>query len=197
MQFCGSQACAWVAQPPSTASCAAYLLAAAWLVRGGPVARCFAAAALAIGVASALFHASNAYVFELLDIASMYSLSCLLVALAFRRVGAVFWALLVASVAVILGSVDAGNGLFGAELAAGIGLELVRLRRRGVTRLPRALGVAGALFAAAYAFWNLDYYGLFCGGHAVWHVLTAGALAALGRHFGSPLTAASPRFNIR
>ena len=210
MHFCEASRCALVAQPGNTASSAAFALAGAALLATAtpaerPMSRWFAAAALFVGLGSALYHATAAFVFELVDLASMFVLAALMLAASLaaargwsaRRALGALLGLALASVAATLASIDLGNALFGAQLVAAVGLEAVAARRARV--VPRRLLAAVALFAAAYLLWNLDYYRIACdpenavlNGHAAWHVLTAAALLALGLHYRRRTAFAAP-----
>jgi hypothetical protein len=201
---------ALVVQPAATWSSFAYVLVG-WLMivaagargRGsalGPVAaRTLGATAILVGVGSALMHATLTLWGQFLDVVGMYLIGSfeLVWALArWRRIGerravALFAALCVALIALLIAVPELRRWLFAVLLIGAIVVELVFARplRPGV-RVP--LFLAGlATMALAFGIWILDQNGTLCAphslvqGHAVWHLLGAMSLGLLYAYYRS------------
>jgi hypothetical protein len=205
--FCEERLCAWVVEPSNAWSSLAYVLAGLWLWRRSPSAlvRQVALAGMLIGVGSFAFHATGTFVGELIDLTGMLMLSGLMVAQAWGRltraravaVGAVWAALTVGALGVVLVVKPAGIPLFAGELLAAIALEVV-LWARGQTpqvrRFAQALGCTGV----ALGVWALDFSHVVCSptnhlltGHAVWHLLNSVSIGLLGAFYGQAAGGAS------
>jgi dihydroceramidase len=147
----------------------------------------FGVTAIAVGIGSALLHATLTLWGQFLDVLGMYLVgSFLLVSalsrwrrIADRRAIGLYVLLCVVLVVLLIVAPEVRRWLFGALLIAAIALELgfARPLRPGV-RL--SLYVYGLLAnAVAFAIWNLDQHGLVCSpasliqGHAAWHLLGA------------------------
>ena len=147
----------------------------------------FGVTAIAVGVGSALLHATLTLWGQFLDVLGMYLVGSFLLVSAlsrWRRIAdrpaiGLYVLLCAVLVAVLIFEPEVRRWLFGVLLIAAIVFELgfARPRRPGV-RLP--LYLYGLLAnAVAFAIWNLDQHGLVCSpaspsqGHAVWHQLGA------------------------
>jgi hypothetical protein len=203
MQFCEASRCALVAQPANTWSSFGFVLVGVWIIAAGRSQRLahslpLGATAIFVGLGSAAYHATNAYVPELLDLASMFLLSSLFVVINLRRAfGWPPWALAltyaglnVAALGLTVADVDWGDTLFGAQLVLAGVLEALLFRRAPRWRRYTWAGVAVLLFGVGYGCWCLDYYKIVCiptngfiNGHAIWHLLDAGAVYALHRFY--------------
>jgi dihydroceramidase len=147
----------------------------------------FGATAIAVGIGSALLHATLTLWGQFLDVLGMYLVGSFLLVSAlsrWRRIGdrpaiGLYGLLCAVLVAVLIVEPEVRRWLFAVLLIAAIVLELgfARALRTGV-RLP--LYLYGLLAnAVAFGIWNLDQHGLVCSpasliqGHAVWHLLGA------------------------
>jgi len=147
----------------------------------------FGITAIAVGIGSALLHATLTLWGQFLDVLGMYLVGSFLLVSAlsrWRRIAdrpaiGLYVLLCAVLVAVLIGEPEVRRWLFGVLLIAAIVLELgfARPLRPGV-RLP--LYLYGLLAnAVAFGIWNLDQHGLVCSpasliqGHAVWHLLGA------------------------
>ena len=152
---------------------------------------------VALGAGSLAYHARLTFAGQLLDVQGMYLLGTILVAGALWRRGtttprgatALALVLLAALLVAQAALPDTRRWLFALVLLPGIALEW------GLARRSRPLAAAVLALVIAYAAWLADDRGLWCEptswlqGHAVWHVLTAGAGALLVPHYR--LTAAA------
>jgi hypothetical protein len=214
------QRCAWVVEPANTWSNLAYLLVAAllwWAARRTRARsahlRFFAPAALLVGAASGIYHASYTFVLQILDFFGMYVFCYLLLVVNLQRLGFVaardwrrrFWQLVLGSTALTV-AVDflevPIQALVLLLILALVGSELwLRLRSPGASLRFFALGVG--LLCAGSAFSLLDVTRTWCQpthpvlqGHAIWHVLSALSLGAAFAHylqFDAALVSPSPR----
>lgn len=194
MGFCEASRCAWVAQPANAWSSAAFVVGAWLIFRRGMAA--FACASLFIGIGSFLFHASNSYLFELVDLVSLFSLGAVMLVTSAERSWDInkLGRILVMGLAfgvpttATLVDVDYGNSLFGLLMACVTGLEARLFFRRRERHGNWAIR-AGACFGVAYGIWWLDYGKVLCSskglltGHAAWHVMTAVSLYFIARYY--------------
>lgn len=159
------------------------------------------AIAALIGLTSFLYHASNSFLFQFLDLSSMFLLSGLLIALNAHRAGWIearhmtplFAGVVLASSALLFairGRI--GAALFAAEIVATMAMEIfIAFRKEEGTRYRDYLAAFG-LCAAAYLFWILDFTGHtpFDGGnhlmqgHGLWHIINAFCIYYLYRFYG-------------
>ncbi|MGW5240439.1 ceramidase domain-containing protein [Monashia sp. NPDC004114] len=150
---------------------------------------------VAVGVGSFLFHATLTLWGQFVDVLPMYAVGCVLLAGAVVRLGwvapraAAFGggALLVLLGVALWVWPESRRVLFAAVLLPGIVLELVRARRSPTSA--RWLYVGLGLLGTAYLVWVLDQTGAWCDpsgwlqGHALWHLLGAGAGWCLAKHY--------------
>jgi Ceramidase len=190
--FCEEPRCAWVVHPAETWSNVGFFLVG-WLIlrraRGRPFRPSLLLGLIMIltGVGSTLFHATGTFFGEALDLGSMYLQSSLFIALNARRLwrwqprptAALFAAILVPSLALLLAIRTLGVPLFIAQVVLFVALELRLLLRYGSGRYGPLWAAVGA-FALSYASWWLDKLGIVCNprnhiltGHSVWHFLGA------------------------
>jgi hypothetical protein len=159
------------------------------------------AIAALIGLTSFLYHASNTFLFQFLDLSSMFLLSGLLIALNLHRAGWIearhmpqlFSGVVLASSALLFairGRI--GASMFAAEIVAAMAMELfIAFKKEEGTRYRDYLA-AFSLCAAAYLFWVLDFTGHtpFDGGnhlmqgHGLWHIINAFCIYYLYRFYG-------------
>lgn len=218
VDWCELQRCAWVVEPANTWSNLAYVAVggALWLlVRQSPSAqlRFFAPAALLVGLASGIYHASYTFVLQILDFFAMYVFCYLLLTLNLRRLGVLhaeswwprYWQLVGATTALTVALDFLGvpiQGIVFVLIVAVVASELWLWRRDPRVRLG-FFGLAVGLITAGAVFSLLDVTRTWCHpthpflqGHAIWHVLSALSLLAAYFHytqFGEALSRATPR----
>ncbi len=199
------QRCAWVVEPANTWSNLAYVLVGFGLFAvardsPSPHLRAFAPAAIAVGVASGIYHASYTFVLQILDFLGMYVFCYLLLTLNLRRLGLLgpddwwrrFWQL-VAGTTVLTVALDflevPIQGLVFLLIVAIVASELW-IWRRGQGAALRFFGLSMGLIFAGAVFSVLDLTRAWCDpmhpflqGHAVWHVLSALCLFVAFFHY--------------
>ncbi|MBI4345239.1 MAG: ceramidase domain-containing protein [Elusimicrobia bacterium] len=201
--FCEAPRDAFIRQPANTWSNLATVglgLAIVWAARrerDPKSAATYGALVAFLGAGSFFFHASLTWVGEGIDVLGMYLVVGYLALLGLKRAGrlpgpfGLWFAGLAAVSAVVLVS-EPGHALrrplFGGLLAALLAVECMPSERRPDRRwLAGALG----LFLVAFTIWSLDARRVLCApeswlqGHAVWHLLTAGALGLLFAYYRS------------
>jgi len=156
--------------------------AAAWMVYGtfeSLPAAVLAAALTLLGVGSTMYHGTKAMWGARLDHAGMYAVFG---ALAIYSVApphpAVPWVMLAGAAAFAIGFSLVAPG----DLNARMGLLLALLSIRGfLLQNGRYAGISLGLFVVAFAAWQIDKRTTILGrfGHAIWHLLTAGAIALM------------------
>lgn len=211
--FCEGIRAGFIRQPANTASAAAFLLVAGWVVwraardaggaggvrlalgRGYPFA--FALALILLGLSTAFYHASLTFVGQLADNFGMHLLASLILLGNVARhrpldphrqiLGYLAINALLALL-VVLAAPPARRFLFGGVLAAAGTAEFLGRRSNG----PHPGGFlygSLALLGLAFGLWLLDNTGAVCTpysvlqGHAVWHLLTAAAAALLFQYY--------------
>lgn len=205
VKWCEETLCAWAAEPANTWSNLAYVLVGLVLFlvsRREPsrTLRFFAPAAVIVGSASLVYHASVAFVTQVLDFWGMYFYFLLLVGLNLVRMGKLpgrrFFPVLWPSIFgfTLLTVVVAKLGL----PVQGIVLALVALTLATEVLASRALPVPThrwffltlAIITVATACSVADASRLFCTptnhviqGHAAWHALGSGALLSSYFHY--------------
>jgi hypothetical protein len=152
----------------------------------------FAITLLVTGLGSAFYHASLTFVGQTLDVVGMYLLSTFVVLYALssnetasvRRLAAWYLAANLALLVVLVGLPELRRWLFAAILLAGLVLEYRRSKKNASLRTSWLVGSAGILIVA-YVIWIVDNARLLFDpwswfqGHAVWHILGAGAALLL------------------
>jgi len=153
-------------------------------------AAAFGITAILVGLGSVLLHATLTLWGQFFDVVGMYLVGSFLLVRALARLAdipdrkaiAIYACLCAALTALLVVLPEARRWLFAAVLILAIGIELglARPRRPGVRP---GLYLAGILLnVVAFAIWNLDQHGQACApaslvqGHAIWHLLGAGAL---------------------
>lgn len=199
------QRCSWVVEPANTWSNLAYVLVGLglWtLARRSSSAqlRFFAPAAIGVGVASGIYHASYTFVLQIFDFLAMYVFCYLLICLNLRRLGVLgsadwrrrFWQLVVGTTLLTV-----GLDLLEVPIQAVVALLIVVIvasefwiQRRGDRATLHFFVLAMALIAAGAVFSVLDVTRTWCDpthpflqGHAIWHTLSALALFAAYFHY--------------
>jgi hypothetical protein len=150
----------------------------------------FGITAIFVGLGSVLLHATLTLWGQFLDVTGMYFTSGFMLVSALAcwrgmsgRQAAILYGVIVGLLLVVLYALpEVRRWLFAVVLIAAIVLEMgfARRLRRGVKVRYYLIGIATK--AVAFTIWNLDQNGLVCApdsliqGHAVWHLLGAGAL---------------------
>ena len=206
LKFCEENLCAWVTAPANTWSNLAYILVGLWLWsrarrEDSPALRIFAPAAIFLGLASGLYHASYTYFFQTFDHLGMYMIACLLLTLNLRRLGVLtqktqtpaYLGLIFLSTILmfLLPKIGAPiQALFAFQVAAAFFLEVPLIIKSNPRPDYRYFVISALLFGAAYVIWTLDYQGIVCDprnhllqGHATWHVITALCVLTLHRFY--------------
>ena len=205
VDWCELQRCSWVVEPANTWSNLAYVAVggALWLLARrspSPHLRFFAPAALLVGLASGIYHASYTFVLQILDFFGMYVFCHLLLTLNLRRLGALdagswwprYWQL-VGGTTVLTVALDFQDvpiqGIVFVLIVAVVASELWLWRRDPRVRLG-FFGLAVGLVTAGAGFSLLDVTRTWCDpthpflqGHAIWHVLSALCLLAAYLHY--------------
>lgn len=171
---------------------------------GRPLATALACVVVLLGPGSAAMHATQSALGGHLDLLSMYLIAAFAAAYALTRwrrggprmLAAAFGAGVVLSELVGLPSIDlpivrhSGNAAFGLLLVTAAVLE-IRIIRRRQSRIDSRYGYASlAAMGTAFAVWTATNAGL-CDpyspvqGHAIWHLLGAGAAYLLYRYYAS------------
>lgn len=203
VDWCEQELCSWVVNPADTWSNLAYVAFGLWMMwsaRGrGDGAAMFGPAAIVVGLCSGAYHASYTYLLQLLDFLGMYLFVGLLLTLNAERLG---WIGARARRRVLLGGVAGLMALTPIVFETGfpiqsivfvlilltVGQEVVLARRtRAEDRPAYGLFLAAlALITVAAGFSAADVTRMWCEpdnhwlqGHAIWHVLSATALAVL------------------
>lgn len=196
--FCEHVSQTWIRQPANTWSSFAFVAVGLWLFRTtsrelpGLVRVAYPSIVVAIGLTSALFHASLTFVGQWLDVTSMYAYAALLtnihltsLRLITQRAAAWSFTFVTFVSAVLAAVVPTGRRIVFDVLLIVAAASLTRVALtiwRDISRAPLALAVVA--FAVAMAAWVLDNSHVWCTptssiqGHAAWHVL--GALATAG-----------------
>jgi hypothetical protein len=205
VDWCEMQRCSWVVEPANTWSNLAYLavglvLYAAARHSPSPHLRFFAPAAVGVGLASGIYHASYSFALQILDFLGMYVFCYLLLTLNLRRAGLLgsrdwwrrFWQLVAATtlLTVLLDFLEVPIQLLVFVLVLAIVGSEVWLRSRDRSAGFGSFVLAMALIAAAGVFSLLDVTRTWClpshaylQGHAIWHVLSAFGLLASYFHY--------------
>ena len=199
-EFCEESLCAWIRQPANTWTNVGFLLAGFAILRaarrdGFEHLRGLALIALATGVGSAFFHASETFIGRLFDYGGMYLGASYMLAVNVRRwllLGRaaarwLFWASTAAPLTMMI--VDDRYApmvyLFEGIFCCGFVETLLYLRQRRSGQRVRYEWLIGywLVFLIALTFWWLDKSRVLCSpgnhwisGHGVWHLLDAVAL---------------------
>ena len=214
VDWCEQNLCAWVVNPVGALSNLAYFGFGAWITvaarrDGRPELARFGPCAFAVGAASLVYHASYTYLLQFFDFAGMFLFCFLVIAANARRQGWIaparetrLWlggtAVFSALVPLVFETGFPIQALVGLLIAFAIAQEFAiwrraRARAGAIGAGYRDYALALGLLATAALFSGLDLSRAWCDpqslfqqGHAIWHLLSAAALAALFRFYASP-----------
>jgi hypothetical protein len=203
IHYCEDNLCSWITQPANAWSNMGFVLVGIALVlrarrQNAAHLKLIGPIAIAVGITSFAYHASFSFAGQVFDLGSMYCLSALLIVMNAQRLGSlkaaqvpkVFAALVIGTTTLVVIFRVIGIPLFALQLATA--LELERRARAASSKKVDYRGFLFALgaFAAAFAFWILDFSRLWCDprshwiqGHAIWHVLDAFVFAGIYRFY--------------
>lgn len=206
MSFCELPLCGFVVRPAETWTNGFYILVAAILFLlyrrdRDTTALWFSASAFSVGICSGLFHLTGTWVGEFLDIVSMYTYSCLLIAYAVRKLTspaeafAYYFVSLGLSILFLLAWHTIGVNLFIAHVVLWLSLELWWVIKTGWSKEMRhyyhPIFWLGAFFGVSYGVWWLDTLNIWCdpnnhfiSGHATWHILNCWCFIWAYRMYG-------------
>jgi hypothetical protein len=199
-EFCEESLCSWVRQPANTWTNIGFILAGIAILRaarrdGFEHLRGLALIALATGVGSAFFHASETFIGRLFDYGGMYLGASYMLAVNVRRwlllgrpaIRAIFWASTAAPLLLMFiydgyaQSIYVVEGMFCCGFVEAI--LYLRQRRKGPRVRYKWLVGYWIVFLVAFTFWWLDKTRALCSpgnhwisGHGAWHLLDALAL---------------------
>lgn len=192
--FCETQLCGWVQQPANTYSNLAYLVVAIMIWRSSArtqaIRKFFAGAVFVLFLFSTFFHTSGSVLGKFVDVAAMYVISMGLLTFALQRyyrlspLRAQFIYGLGLTISITsLAITGQGNVLFMSEVLAAVLFEVLLVRQKRDTLVPRRLFQSLGAFAVAATMWLLDVKKILCwpdvhyfSGHAMWHLFCAVAL---------------------
>ncbi|MEM8866083.1 MAG: ceramidase domain-containing protein [Planctomycetota bacterium] len=203
MQFCEETLSTIPKHPADTWSNIGPIIAGVWIVvrarqRALPL-QTIGYASIAAGVFSGVYHATNTYVGEVMDIAGMYAFifACASVQLYRDKTLSSLEATLLAATLAVVGTVLAAYSDLAKTPLFAVVLIVVaynEITAESVKNYRYAYAALGA-FAVAFTFWVLDYSRCLCDpqnhvltGHGVWHLLCGVAFYLTYRQFATSVT---------
>jgi hypothetical protein len=162
----------------------------------------FSAAAIAIGVGSAFYHASLTFIGQFFDVLGMYLLVVFVLVYALERLFeftrqttlTLYFVLNLLLATMLIYVPETRRYLFGLVLVAGLVIEIIARKTRKVIVKTKWWNIGFALFATAFVIWIVDKQKIICEphsilqGHAVWHLLGAIAMLMLYVYYASEVT---------
>ena len=204
-EFCEESLCGWIRQPGNTWSNIGFLLAGAVILYrsrrvGAEHLRGLGYVALATGLGSAFFHASETLIGRFADWAGMYLGASYMLAVNVRRLSGwsrniirlFFWGnFLVGMALMVPEALRHPTVYYMAETTlCCVGLEAILFFKYRKTTQYTWLLLYWAVFLAAYLLWNLDIRRTLCdpshhwiSGHAAWHLLDALAMYLIFEYY--------------
>jgi hypothetical protein len=206
VKWCEETLCSWIAEPANTWSNLAFLVAAGVLYAltrndESRTSRFWAPATFWVGSTSLVYHASVAFLTQVLDFAGMYFFFGLVLLLNLVRLGVVakgrlfqvLYPLIVGLTGLTVLVAKAGlpvQGIIGAMLLGVLATEALASRRAGGAVSHRFLFGALAFIAVAAGFSAADVTRAWCvperhviQGHAIWHVLNSVGIVLAHFHY--------------
>lgn len=202
-EFCEASLCAWIREPANTWSNVGFLVGAGivyWMSTKPKWRhlRIVGHISLLTGLGSAFFHASETIVGEGGDYVGMYLGAAFMLCCCFRRwTGAsrragqfLFWGYFTATMIVFFIDHTQARLIYAVSgIVCSLSDTTLLVRDHKVMTL-RWLILTWILFGSAFVAWSLDLDGTWCNpdnhvfnGHALWHLLNAGALVAAVRYY--------------
>lgn len=208
VSFCEERLCAFVAEPANSFSSFAYVVVGAYLFvsharKTGDVRLYLVCLAeVLIGLGSYAFHSTGTFIGEFFDLFGMFLLSALILSyaagearrLTARQTASLYVGITLGSALLMLLIRPIGIPLFGAQVAIGIGWEMMLWRRANAEQRARyrLLFMSLGIFLVSFTIWILDITKIVCdpklhviSGHAVWHVLNAIVVERLYRFYAA------------
>lgn len=195
MKFCEENLCSYIKQPANTWSNLAYIFVGIFLwfkIRketNSSSLLLFSISAVLVGINSFLYHASFIFYTQVLDLTSMFLLSCLLIAFNLKRAGWIqekklnliyLLSVLISLALLLLIKKKSGEYIFGIHIGIALFLELLIVLRKNIYPKYRNLQIAIGIFLISYIAWILDITGILCSpdnhflqGHAAWHIINS------------------------
>jgi len=196
VSFCEADLCNWIVHPADTFSNIGYLIVAIVLfakTKKQKNLKMLPVSALCVAIGSTLFHATNTFWGEFLDVSSMYLFSSFLIARNLYRLGlnyerVIYWLTVALSSTTLLLNHPIGINLFTAHAVVFVLLELfLAWKKYGHINIftileYRPLVALYGVFIASFILWNLDIRGYGCepdrhwfSWHSAWHLLNSWA----------------------
>jgi hypothetical protein len=207
VDWCEEELWGWIVNPANTWSNLAYVALGVWMwraARGRPDLRLFGPAAVLVGIFSFVYHASYTWALQFLDFVGMFLFCFTVIARNATRLGWIeprreprFFALGVAGASALVPVLfEHGVAIqltVAACIAAALGQEAGLARRAASpARRSRSYAAGLALLGLAGLASLLDVTRAACDpsnhwlqGHAIWHLLSALALAAFFRFYAA------------
>jgi len=159
----------------------------------------FGLSAIVIGVGSAFFHASLSFVGQFFDVFGMYLLTTFMLVYAWERLAnwssgvtiLMFTGIVSGLSAILIILPDTRRYVFAIVLVLALMCEFLLQSLKKIKVQTHWLYIGLITFAIAYLIWILDNSHILCApqywiqGHALWHLLGAGAVGFLYRYYGS------------
>ncbi len=197
LKWCEAQNNSWIMEPANTWSNLAYLLAGAFIAVHSRkfqsrAIRSYAWVMIAMGLCSAIYHASFTFVFQILDFFGMYLMTSLMILIQLRRLGWIreamnpvnFWSLVAGTTALTVWcdfyTEFPIQAFILVQTLLIIGAEILIYRRSKPKPNLNFFGAGVAFMAIAITFSALDASRVLCDpdnhwiqGHALWHVFSS------------------------
>jgi len=204
-EFCEASLCGWIRQPANTWSNLGFLIAGGLILfrarrEDARHLRGLGYIAIATGIGSAFFHASETLFGRFLDWAGMYLGASYMLSVNLRRwllwsrrrIQVVFWASFLLLMALMVPPAHRHPSVYyilETSFCCVILEVLLFVKHRRTTSYPWLIGY-WLTFLLAYGLWQLDVRRILCdpdnhwiSGHAAWHLLDALALYFLFRFY--------------
>jgi len=213
IKFCEEQLCAWVTQPANTWSNIGFIIVGLFIYRQAKKVSqdgllLIGISSVILGIGSGLFHASSTFFFEVFDLLGMFMISGILLCFNLQRLSGIsnrattgiYIILNAASLALMLIWHPSGIATFAVQLAVALTLELLLHIRRDEVSYRHFIHMVG-FFVLSFIFWGLDISKTVCdphnhiiNGHAIWHLLNAGAIYFIFRFYSQFSTSKKGQF---
>jgi hypothetical protein len=202
IKFCEEQLCSWITQPANTWSNIGFIIVGLFIIRQAKRLKqssltLIGASSVLLGFGSGLFHASSTFLFEVFDLLGMFLISGILLCFNLQRltgisnryITIIFIMLNAASVGFMFVWQPSGIATFAVQITLALTLELLLHIRRDEINYRHFLYMTGT-FILSFVIWGLDISKILCDphnhiitGHAVWHLLNAGAIYFIYRFY--------------